>query len=527
MPNDFFPDSPFPQGKWSRDLVFSLIARDSRRAAILLATMVLLAASAALGVASAPGVMAFVVIAACAILARYALLKAYREGIPDAAQGVCIERGFKLLSTLIGLSFGSWAAMLIHGAPQWLATVIMAATTANLMAVPFLAPCLPAYFGMTLPMMLTCLAALWWYPQPQTASLSVMFVLGYGVATRMVFVHRHAVLAKLAEEHRREAMDRQHQAMMANESVAIAISEGLELCSANARFMQLLGPVDGAGQGAAGMLQLAGGFGLSARHLERVLGKTSSRARRKGVVKIGLSYHVSGRTALWLKLEARLADPGSAAGRLLWLVTDNTANKKAREELTFLAQHDALTGLANRYQFAKRARQALVLARARLEARTLPEGNALRDQTVVAPVPSGVRMAVLCIDLDGFKAVNDRFGHSIGDEVLVVIARRLSHAVRSCDVVARFGGDEFTVLLQHVEDRRDVALVVEKLMDLIGSPIEINDLNIRVGASIGMALGPEDGAQVEALLIHADRQMYAAKQSLRLAMERQGSDLSR
>ena len=519
LSNDPLPSSATAQGKWSRDLAFSLIARDSRLSAVILAAMVVLATVGSIGLANGPGLSVFVVVTLCFVALRFRILEPYRGAIPEASQGDRIERGFALLSALIGLSFGFWAVLLILGEPRKTATIVMATATANLIAVPFLAACVPAYLGMTLPMMMVGLVALWLYPLPLVTSFSVMFVVSYVVAVRMLFVHRHAILAKLAEESRREALDRQHHAMMANESVAIAVSEGLKMCSGNAKLFQMLGVQDGVVQGDRGMVELASGFGFSEPRLARVLSKVVARARRKGVVKIGLAYRSSGRAALWLKIEARLADAGSPLARLLWLVTDATANKKAHDELSFLAQHDALTGLANRHQFTSRARHAL--QQARIHGDTLQRPD---EASSLSPV-RGAMMAVLCIDLDGFKAVNDRFGHSVGDEVLVVIGKRLSHAVRTCDVVARFGGDEFTVLLQQVESRADVAQVAEKIADLICSPIEINDLIIRVGASVGLALGPEDGVQVEELLVRADKQMYATKQALRLTMGRRSGEM--
>jgi diguanylate cyclase (GGDEF)-like protein len=174
-----------------------------------------------------------------------------------------------------------------------------------------------------------------------------------------------------------------------------------------------------------------------------------------------------------------------------------------------LAQHDALTGLANRHRLLSFSRRVLALRSplwSNSSSSLLSANNALMSSEPIA---------VLSIDLDGFKEINDRYGHAMGDQVLVVVARRLSHVVRSRDLVARIGGDEFIVFLDQVRHRGDAAAIVEKIGDLICAPIEINDIQVQVGASIGVALGPEDGSDLDSLLAHADRLMYATKQALR------------
>ncbi|HWI41924.1 MAG TPA: GGDEF domain-containing protein, partial [Verrucomicrobiae bacterium] len=121
------------------------------------------------------------------------------------------------------------------------------------------------------------------------------------------------------------------------------------------------------------------------------------------------------------------------------------------------------------------------------------------------------RMALLFLDLDGFKEVNDRLGHEGGDQVLLETGRRLQAAVRGCDTVARLGGDEFTVILGNVDGERNVSLVAERLLADISAPISTRSGICRVGASIGISMFPEDGADSDTLLKRADLAMYGVK----------------
>jgi len=157
-------------------------------------------------------------------------------------------------------------------------------------------------------------------------------------------------------------------------------------------------------------------------------------------------------------------------------------------ELTRAARHDDLTGLPNRRLFHDRLASAL--ARARRRAGSL---------------------AILYIDIDDFKQVNDTLGHAAGDLFLCEVARRLRQAVREEDTVARLGGDEFVVLLESVNGREDAALVAGKLGALVDAPYAIAGATLRNRASVGIAVFPDDGDDGDRLLARADRGMYAAK----------------
>ena len=184
----------------------------------------------------------------------------------------------------------------------------------------------------------------------------------------------------------------------------------------------------------------------------------------------------------------RLADArGATVGHVL-VFRDVTERSELERELRKLAYTDRLTGLPNRALFHDRLEQALVMA-------------ARRDASV----------AVLFLDLDRFKVINDSLGHSIGDAVLISVAKRLRGCLRAEDTLARLGGDEFAILLPEIANRGDSRLVTEKCLVALRDPEVIDGHELTVNASIGMAIFPQDGADVQHLLRSADAAMYRAK----------------
>lgn len=154
------------------------------------------------------------------------------------------------------------------------------------------------------------------------------------------------------------------------------------------------------------------------------------------------------------------------------------------------AQFDALTGLLNRTTFEQKLSQALEDA---------------REKTTL--------LAVLFVDLDRFKAVNDTFGHEMGDELLKAIGRTLQANVRQQDLVARLGGDEFTIALTNLRERESAAAIAKTLVELLNAPFEIDGKVLAVSASVGIAIYPRDGEDVETLTQSADNAMYQVKES--------------
>jgi diguanylate cyclase (GGDEF)-like protein len=169
------------------------------------------------------------------------------------------------------------------------------------------------------------------------------------------------------------------------------------------------------------------------------------------------------------------------------VATDITERQISHTRLRWMAHNDALTGLVNRASFRETLQQQL------------------------AGTPSPVPLAVLVFDLDGFKQVNDSCGHAVGDTLLQEFAQRLRSAVRRADVVARLGGDEFTVLMHGVVDVAEVEAFERRLRVALDRPCSLAGQVLPLRASLGVALAPADGSDVDALMNHADIAMYAAK----------------
>ncbi len=163
--------------------------------------------------------------------------------------------------------------------------------------------------------------------------------------------------------------------------------------------------------------------------------------------------------------------------------------KRFEEHLTYLAQYDHLTGLVNRTLFRDRLVQAMA-----------------RSKRMQQPI------GLMLLDLDRFKAVNDTFGHAMGDELLKAVSERLKACVREVDTVARMGGDEFTIILEGVSSEQNILVVAKRITESIATPFELKGHHISVGISIGITIYPHDDHPVDELLKHADTAMYRAKQ---------------
>ncbi len=189
----------------------------------------------------------------------------------------------------------------------------------------------------------------------------------------------------------------------------------------------------------------------------------------------------------WLNISS-IHDGSGALTNYVAVFSDITSIKRSEEELDHLAHHDALTDLPNRLLFNSRLRQAIK--------------HAKREDSV---------LAVLFVDLDRFKNINDSLGHSAGDSLLQQLAVRLKGALRLDDSVARISGDEFVILLEQIGDSENTAVAVEKIMKVFDEPFRLDEHQISITASIGISLYPMNGEDASTLLRHADTAMYRAK----------------
>ncbi|TMV48723.1 EAL domain-containing protein [Paenibacillus mesophilus] len=189
----------------------------------------------------------------------------------------------------------------------------------------------------------------------------------------------------------------------------------------------------------------------------------------------------------WLSINAVRDDKGQIT-HYIGIFYDITERKQSEEHLKYLAHYDVLTALPNRTLFHDRLQQAILLA--------------ARQET---------RVALLFIDLDRFKPINDTLGHAIGDQLLQQVAKRLKSCVRKSDTVARLGGDEFTVILPRLRNESDVSIVAQNIIDALAVPFRIGDHEVFITTSIGIGIYPFDSTDADSLIKHADWAMYRAK----------------
>ncbi|MBC8273624.1 MAG: GGDEF domain-containing protein, partial [Chloroflexi bacterium] len=171
------------------------------------------------------------------------------------------------------------------------------------------------------------------------------------------------------------------------------------------------------------------------------------------------------------------------------IAADVTERRQFEQKLAEMATHDALTGLPNRTLLSDRFTVALELSRR-----------------------TGNRLAVMMLDLDRFKAVNDSMGHDVGDRLLKAVGKRLKVTMRKSDTVARIGGDEFVVLLPQIPHADEVAKFAQRILDAFREPLVFNGYRPNITTSIGIAVYPEGGKDIESLLKNADTAMYLAKE---------------
>ena len=208
-----------------------------------------------------------------------------------------------------------------------------------------------------------------------------------------------------------------------------------------------------------------------------------------GLVSFGINVKMENLFAELLTISAVKTTNGKTQNYVA-LFSDITPMKEHQQQLEHIAHYDLLTNLPNRMLLADRLCDAM-------------EQCNKKDQS----------LAVAYLDLDGFKAINDTFGHEVGDELLIELSELMNNALREEDTLARIGGDEFVAVLPNFNNMDDYKLVLERLLQAAMSLVYIDGRALQVSTSIGVTLYPQDGADADQLMRHADQAMYIAKQT--------------
>lgn len=183
-----------------------------------------------------------------------------------------------------------------------------------------------------------------------------------------------------------------------------------------------------------------------------------------------------------------ITDDDGQSRHYVGLFSDITQTKQQQETLELMAHYDVLTKLPNRVLFADRFSQAMA--------------HSNRTETM---------LAICFLDLDNFKPVNDNYGHEVGDQLLIEVAMRLRKSVRDEDTISRFGGDEFAILFRDIESQSECELMLRRIHASLAQPYNVNDMRVEISASSGVTFYPQENADLDTLLRHADQTMYQAK----------------
>ena len=276
------------------------------------------------------------------------------------------------------------------------------------------------------------------------------------------------------------------EALLENALVGIVHTRGRKIIACNHRFEEIFdyGPGQLIGESSRTLYETDAAFVSMGEEAYRALCSpgqqftaTLMMRRRNG-------------DTFWCELSGRALGGDSRVDDCIWVFTDVSERRRAEERAKFLFYHDVLTQLPNQQLFQDRLQQAIAFS-----------------------TRSGTKVALLLVDLDRFKAINDVLGHDVGDQLLVEVAKRLEKSVRSTDTVSRQGGDEFLLLLTNVSEPDAIATFTRELMVRLNEPFQIAEQELNTSVSIGVAIYPEDGADYGTLLKKADMAMYRAKES--------------
>jgi diguanylate cyclase (GGDEF)-like protein len=301
---------------------------------------------------------------------------------------------------------------------------------------------------------------------------------------RVLGIFKHNVVQLIQREAELQRANARLDAALGNMSQGLCMYDCDErLVMVNPRYCEIFGvPMDKIRLGCTRrkVIELCASYGhIGDLAVDKILERSA--ARMQGLEAGAWAVEASGGRTIEVS-QRPTADAG-----LVTTFDDVIERHRAEQQIVFLARHDALTGLPNRTLFQERVEQEL------------------------AHVGRGTVAAMLCLDLDRFKEVNDTLGHLIGDMLLRSVAARLQAAVREVNMVARLGGGEFAVIQVGLERPEDAERLAQRIMDLLGAAHELDGHSVTVGISIGVAVAPADGTHFDKLLKCADLALYCAK----------------
>jgi diguanylate cyclase (GGDEF)-like protein len=308
----------------------------------------------------------------------------------------------------------------------------------------------------------------------ETALPSGLLAIAVALASFMIVVLALGGVALEVRERRRQELEADRMRGLANAAVeGLLIYDGETISTVNDNFVALVGR--------------ARADSIVGTRLEQYLADPDARVRllQRENVLVETVLLDAGGSEIAVEAIQRPVDLGGKPHRAI-AIRDLRARKEAERNILFLAHHDALTGLPNRSTFDKKL-----------------------DQEVEAALQSGRRLAVLCLDLDRFKEVNDLFGHAAGDRALQAVAKRITGLLDDSQMMARLSGDEFAIIVPGLTNPATAGRIAESVLEALQAAIDCTDQP--VGTSIGIAICPDDATDRHALLSHADTALYRAK----------------
>ncbi len=425
---------------------------------------------------------------ACA-LSRVGYLMVFSPQVATAEQLGQFRTRVIALSWLVGILWSSWVYFGQDMPPngQMLVSSLIAGTA--FVALGTLAAYPMAYLGFCIPPIVALATIPVHDLQGNPSYTPVLSGSLFVFAVFMLYKYGRVLDEGLRNSVRIRALEDQQQRMFNSEQTAIIWINAQGILRVSRPATLLLGL-----KASPSLEDLRSGFGLLPQHSLRLLAKARAQIERDSMFSITARFKRPDGHQVWLDLQVCAADPVMPSQGIIVSLSDATARRNAEQRNQWLARHDALTGVFNRVTFEKRL---LALC-------SQPPEQA----------PSQA-FSVLALDLDGFKAVNDLHGHAMGDEVLKIVAKRLQHAVRQADMVARVGGDEFLILLEQAPHREQALQVAETIITSVSNEISVDGIMIRIGVSVGIAVWPLDARAAQPLLRQADINMYSMKQATR------------